>query len=80
VGTPEIGAAIVGLPSGVKSMTGFVALVVIIVPAGLADVTGSEHVHHRLLGRVHHGGVGRPQDGINGGMEIGGMIIDGDEV
>jgi len=81
VGTPEIGAAIVGRPSGVKPMTGPVALVVIIVPAGLADVTGSEHVRRRLLGRVHHhGGVGRPQDGISGGMEIGGMIIDGDEV
>jgi hypothetical protein len=77
VGTPAIGATIVGRLPEAKTMNEPVTRVVITAAAGPADVIGSERAPRHLLGRIHHGGAGRPQDGIE--MEIGGMIIEDDE-
>lgn len=77
VGAPAIGAAIVGRLLGVKTMTGPVTLM---AAAGPVDVTGNGRAPHRRLGRAHHhGGAGRPPDGINEEMERGGIVIDGGE-
>ena len=82
VGTPAIGAAIVGLLLRAKTMSGTVRPIVITAAAGPADVTGSERGPHRHLGHVHQqGGAGRPLDDIEemGTLEIAGKIIGDDD-
>jgi len=85
VGTPEMGAAIVGRLSGANAMTGTGrATVDMTAAAGPADVSGTERGAHRRLVRVHrqHAGVGHRLDGTNEGKEapgMGGLTTESDE-
>lgn len=85
VGTPAIGAGIVGRLLRAKRMSGAsgaVRPIMITAAAGPADVIGSERAPHRHLDHVHQqGGAGRPLGGIEemGTQEIAGKIIDDDE-
>jgi len=85
VGTPAMGAAIVGRLLGANTMTGTGrAIVNSTVAAGPADVSGTERGAHRRLVHVHrrHAGVGHRLDGTSEGKEapgMGGMTTEGDE-
>jgi len=77
VGAPAIGAAIVGRPLGVKTLTGTEPIT---TAAGPTDVSVSERVVRHRPGRVHlRAGAGPPLGDINVGMEIDEIIIDGNE-